>query len=59
MIIRENKETYAKEHTKTFKMEVEFMLDRVPGAWHTPQDLMEWICQHSYVKQVTFDETML
>jgi len=54
-IVRDNEKTYATPQSKTYKMEVEFVLDMVPGAFAQPQDLMEWICQNSYVKQVTFD----
>jgi len=48
----ENEKTYATEHDKIFKLEVSFMLDPVPGAWHQAEDLMNWIAQHSYVKSV-------
>lgn len=47
-----NPNTYARPNQKTHKIEVEFVLDAVPGAWHQPEDLMQWITQHSYVKCV-------
>ena len=40
-----------------YTMEVEFILDMVPGAWHQPEDLMNWIATHSYVTKVTHDPT--
>ena len=36
------------------KMEVEFILDQVPGAFHQPDDLINWIMQNPYVTGVTF-----
>ena len=41
-----------KRHTMT----VEFILDMVPGAFHKPEHLMEWIAQNPYVTTVTYDE---
>lgn len=29
---------------------VELMLDAVPGAWHTPEDFLNWVCTHTYVQ---------
>jgi hypothetical protein len=55
MPVRTNPNTYATANRTTYKMEVEFCLDMVPGAFAAPQDLMEWICQNPYVKRVTFD----
>jgi hypothetical protein len=37
------------------KLEVEFVLDDVPGAWHMPEDLVNWILSHSYVTGVAFN----
>lgn len=36
-------------------MEVEFILDQVPGAFHQPEDLINWIMQNPYVTGVTFE----
>ena len=58
-VARTNPNTYARPGRRTYKLEVEFCLDMVPGAWHVPQDLMKWIAQHSYVKEVTFDATQM
>lgn len=58
-LARTNSNTYATPKRKTFKMEVEFCLDMVPGPYAQPQDLMEWICQNPYVKAVTFDTDQL
>lgn len=33
-------------------LEVKVMLDAVPGAWHQPEDIMNWIAEHSYVQTV-------
>jgi len=41
----------SKRHT----MKVEFILDQVPGAFHQPEDLINWIMQNPYVTGVTFD----
>ncbi len=38
------------------KLEVSFILDMVPGAWHQPEDLMEWIARNPYVDTVTLTE---
>ena len=38
-----------KRHT----LEVTFITDSVPGAFHNPEDLMHWICQNPYVDTVT------
>lgn len=35
-------------------LEVEFILDMVPGAFHQPEDLINWIMQNPYVTGVTF-----
>lgn len=34
-------------------LEVSFILDMVPGAFHNPEDLMKWIAQNPYVDTVT------
>ena len=36
-------------HTLT----VTFVLDRVPGTWDNPDDLMGWIAAHPYVDTVS------
>ena len=36
-----------------FTLEVEAIVDLVPGAWDDPQDLMRWITSNSYVQSVT------
>lgn len=54
-----NTESYGRHSTPEIRtrytMEVEFILDMVPGAWHQPEDLMNWIATHSYVTQVTHE----
>ncbi len=37
-------------------LNVSFILDMVPGAWHQPEDLMRYIANHSYVDTVTLVE---
>ena len=32
------------------EMKVTFILDMVPGAFHQPEDLMNWILQNPYVE---------
>lgn len=32
------------------KVEVELMLDPVPGVWHDPIDFLNWVCTHNYVQ---------
>lgn len=48
-----NKKAY-KPTTKgqIITLEVKVMLDLVPGAWHEPKDIMNWIATHSYVQSV-------
>ena len=41
------------------KLEVTFILDMVPGAFHQPQDLMRWIATNPYVDTVTLMEAPL
>jgi hypothetical protein len=38
--------------SKLVELKVVVMLDSLPGAWHEPEDIMNWICQHSYVQSV-------
>lgn len=40
-------------HRPRFKLEVTFILDSVPGAFHHPEDLMRWIAQNPYVDTVS------
>lgn len=35
---------------------VTFITDTVPGAYHDPKDLMNWIAQNPYVDTVTLVE---
>lgn len=52
-----NKDAYKPNaYSKIVKLEVEVMLDAVPGAWHEPEDIMNWIASHSYVQSVTLKE---
>jgi hypothetical protein len=37
-------------------MQVEFILDEVYGAFHQPDDMMNWIASNPYVTSVTFAE---
>lgn len=53
MVTITNKNTYAKPHHPTHLLTVEFITDSVPGPWHNPLDLAQWIAQQSYVKTVT------
>lgn len=32
------------------EVKIMLMLDPVPGAWHTPNDFLKWVCQHNYVQ---------
>lgn len=41
---------------KVIELKVTVMLDGVPGAWHEPEDIMNWIAKHSYVQQVELVE---
>jgi len=41
---------------RQIELKVIVMLDAVPGAWHEPQDIMNYIAQHSYVQRVEFVE---
>lgn len=34
------------------ELKVGVMLDAVPGAWHSPADIMTWIAKHNYVQFV-------
>lgn len=38
-----------------YKLEVEFILDGVSGAYHQPEDLINDITKHSYVTSVSFN----
>lgn len=42
---------------KVIELKVRVMLDAVPGAWHEPLDIMEWIAQHNYVQDVELVES--
>jgi hypothetical protein len=35
-------------------MQVEYILDIVPGAWHQPEDLAKWMANHPYITKVTY-----
>jgi hypothetical protein len=35
---------------------VTFITDGVPGAFHNPEDMMNWIAQNPYVDTVTMEE---
>ena len=39
---------------KQIELKVIVMLDAVPGAWHQPEDIMNWVNQHSYVQSVEY-----
>ena len=51
-----NANSYAGARDTVHKMEVNFILDQVAGAYHTPIDLMNWINGHSYVDSVSYDD---
>ncbi len=38
------------------ELKVTFILDRVMGTYHQPEDLMNWIAQNSYVDTVSLVE---
>ena len=38
------------------RLEVTFILDMFPGAFHQPEDLMAWIAQNPYVDTVKLIE---
>jgi len=42
---------------RVVELKVSVMLDAIPGAWHEPEDIMNWIAQHSYVQSVELSET--
>jgi hypothetical protein len=44
------------ESRELLTLQVSFILDMVPGAWHQPIDLMTHIADHSYVMDVTYGE---
>jgi hypothetical protein len=35
-------------------MQVEYILDMVPGVWHQPRDLAGWMTNHPYITKVTY-----
>jgi hypothetical protein len=35
-------------------MQVEYILDIVPGAWNKPEDLANWMANHPYITKVTY-----
>jgi len=37
---------------KVVRIEIDLMLDAVPGAWHSPEDFIAWVKQHNYVQRV-------
>ena len=39
-----------------YTLEVEFILDMVPGAWHQPEDLVKYLLDHPYITSVTYDK---
>ena len=49
-----NPNTYAAPIDKRHELTVTFILDQVPGAWHDPQDLINWILQNPYVESVEY-----
>jgi hypothetical protein len=51
-----NKKTYATPRNKVLKLEVEFILDTVPGAFRQPIGLMRWIANNPYVVSVDLKE---
>lgn len=50
-----NANTYASPIHKAGVMKVEFILDMVPGGFHQPEDLANWIAQNPYVVSVSID----
>tara|TARA_R110000822_G_scaffold177268_1_gene317256 strand:- start:1214 stop:1597 length:384 start_codon:yes stop_codon:yes gene_type:complete len=51
-----NPSSYAGSRDIVRTMEVNFILDQVPGAYNKPIDLMKWINGNSYVHSVTYDD---
>jgi hypothetical protein len=35
-------------------MQVEYILDIVPGSFHQPEDLVRWMSNHPYITKVTY-----
>lgn len=51
-ITNENAYKPMKNISRIVKLEVIVLLDAVPGAWHQPEDIMNWINRHNYVQSV-------
>jgi hypothetical protein len=52
---KDNPRTYYTPAREVKTLTVEFVTDMVPGAFHNPEDLMNWILQNRYVKSVSLD----
>ena len=39
-----------------YTMEVEFILDMVPGVMHQPEDLVKYLLDHPYITSVTYNK---
>jgi hypothetical protein len=52
----ENSKSYGHNTTIHHRgtMQVEYILDIVPGAWHQPEDLVRWLTDHPYITSVTY-----
>ena len=52
----ENTKSYGHNTTIHYRgtMQVEYILDLVPGAFHQPEDLVRWMSNHPYITKVTY-----
>ena len=53
---RVNENAYELKLGTTFALKVIAKTDPVPGTWHDPMDLINWICEHPYVQSVELIE---
>ena len=51
-MVVENKNTYAGITSPRITLKINAITDQVPGAFHDPIDLMNWIAQNPYVESV-------
>ena len=51
-----NEKAYKSKFAPHVDVSVRLMLDPVPGAWHQPEDFLNWVCQHPYVQEAEVKE---
>lgn len=39
------------------ELKVKVLLDEVPGAWHDPEDIMNWMANNPYIQSVELVDT--